>query len=46
MFFKGNIYQGYFKSLNWNMDANTPFHWKFDFVFQVQNSKSFVFYTK
>jgi len=46
MSFKGNVYQGYFKSLNWTMDAEHPFQWKFDFTFQVQRTISYIFYTK
>ena len=46
MQFKGNVYQGYFKSLNWTMDANSPYQWKFDFVFQVQRAINYVFYTQ
>lgn len=46
MTFKGSTYQGYFKTLNWTMDADNPFHWKFDFSFQVQRSLNYVFYTK
>lgn len=46
MTFKGNVFQGYFKSFNWTMDAESPFHWKFDFTFQVQRTISYVFYPK
>lgn len=44
MRYKNNTYHGYFKSLSWNMDAENPFQWKFDFTFQVQRSVSFVYY--
>lgn len=44
MSYKGNVFQGYFKSFNWTMDADTPFQWKFDFTFQVQHTISYVFY--
>ena len=46
MNFKGNVYQGYFKSLTWTMDANSPYQWKFDFIFQVQRTINYVFYTQ
>jgi len=42
--YRSNIYHGYFKTLSWVMDAEHPFHWKFDFTFQVQKSISQVFY--
>jgi hypothetical protein len=35
---KNNTYLGYFKSLEWTMDANDPFQWKFHFVFQVERT--------
>ena len=44
MRFKSNIYHGYFKSLSWVMDAEHPFHWKFDFTFQVQKTISYAYY--
>ena len=46
MKFKSNSYHGYFKSLQWTMDADNPYQWKFDFTFQVQRTVSFVFYPK
>ena len=46
MNFKGNVYQGYFKSFTWTMDANSPYQWKFDFIFQVQRTINYVFYTQ
>jgi hypothetical protein len=46
MRFKSNLYHGYFKSLNWSMDADHPFQWKFDFTFQVQKTISYVYYPK
>lgn len=46
MKFKNSIYHGYFKSLSWVMDAEHPFHWKFDFTFQVQKTISYAFYPK
>jgi len=45
MRFKSNLYYGYFKSLQWSMEADNPYQWKFDFTFQVQKTVSFVFYT-
>lgn len=44
MTFQGNTYQGYFKTLSWTIDADSPFHWKFDFSFQIQRSLSYVYY--
>lgn len=44
MVFQGNTYQGYFKTFSWTIDADSPFHWKFDFSFQIQRSLSFVYY--
>jgi hypothetical protein len=44
MNFKSSIYHGYFKSLSWTMDADHPFHWKFDFTFQVQKTISYAYY--
>lgn len=43
---KNNIFQGYFKSLSWTQDADSPFHWNFDFTFQVQRTISYVHYVK
>jgi hypothetical protein len=36
MAFRNNLYQGYFKSLSWTMDADKPFQWNFNFTFQVE----------
>ena len=41
---EGNSYQGYFKSLNWVQDANNPFIWKFNFVFQVERTSTLLYY--
>jgi hypothetical protein len=35
---RNNVYLGYFKSLNWSLDAENPFQWKFNFVFQVEQT--------
>jgi len=43
--YKSNLYQGYFKSLQWMLDSDHPFQWQFDFVFQVQKTMSLVYYT-
>jgi hypothetical protein len=32
------VYQGFFKSLTFSEDANRPYLWNFDFVFQVQRT--------
>ncbi len=43
MKFKGTSYLGYFKSLNWQMDANSPFQWTFSFTFQVEKTLGYIF---
>ena len=40
---KGTTYLGYFKSLNWQMDAANPFQWTFSFVFQVEKTLGYIF---
>lgn len=35
---KNETYLGYFKSLSWTMDANKPFSWDFNFVFQIERT--------
>jgi hypothetical protein len=42
MYFRNTSYAGYFKSLTWSEDANSPFHWNFNFVFQVERTISVV----
>lgn len=42
MNFRNSSYYGYFKSLNFMMDAKNPFQWHFDFVFQVEETRSLV----
>jgi len=44
MKFRNSQYLGFFKSLNWAMDANNPYQWKFNFVFQVERTLSLVYY--
>jgi hypothetical protein len=44
MTIKNNVYLGYFKSLNWSMDAEKPFQWLFDFVFQVERTYTTLYY--
>jgi hypothetical protein len=39
---RDSSYMGYFKSLNWTMDASKPFSWTFSFVFQVEREVSIV----
>ena len=46
MTYAGNIFQGYFKNFSWTMDADSPFHWKFDFTFQVQRTITFIYYNE
>jgi hypothetical protein len=38
MRYRNNIYLGYFKSLSWTQDADKPFSWDFNFVFQVERT--------
>ena len=38
MRYRNNIYLGYFKTLSWTQDAESPFQWKFQFSFQVEKT--------
>lgn len=38
MKFRNSVYSGYFKSLDYSIDADTPYFWKFRFVFQVEST--------
>jgi len=38
MQFRNFVYEGYFKSLTWTMDASNPFRWDFSFTFQVERT--------
>jgi hypothetical protein len=38
MKFRNFTYEGYFKSLQWVMDASNPFKWDFTFTFQVERT--------
>jgi hypothetical protein len=38
MTYRNFAYQGYFKSLQWTMDARNPYKWDFSFVFQVEKT--------
>lgn len=38
MQFRNFVYEGYFKTLTWTMDANNPFKWDFSFTFQVERT--------
>jgi hypothetical protein len=38
MTYRNFVYQGYFKSLQWQMSAMKPFSWDFSFVFQVERT--------
>jgi hypothetical protein len=40
MYFRNTAYYGYFKSLSWVMDAKTPFRWNFNFIFQVESTRT------
>lgn len=44
MKFRNSQYLGFFKSLSWAMDAEKPYQWKFNFVFQVERTLSLVYY--
>lgn len=44
MSYRNYTFQGYFKSLQWTMDANTPYLWNFNFVFQVEKTIGAEFY--
>lgn len=44
MNFKNNTYLGYFKSMSWTMDAEKPFQWLFNFVFQVERTLTTLYY--
>jgi hypothetical protein len=38
MHFRNFAYEGYFKTLQWTMDAGSPFKWDFNFIFQVERT--------
>jgi hypothetical protein len=38
MNFRSTTYFGYFKTLSWTMDAEHPYRWIFNFVFQVEST--------
>jgi hypothetical protein len=38
MSFRNFVYQGYFKTLQWTIDAHNPFKWDFSFTFQVEKT--------
>jgi hypothetical protein len=44
MRYRNNIYLGYFKSLTWTQDAEKPFSWDFNFVFQVEKTVSSLYW--
>ncbi len=44
MNYKNNQFFGYFKSLNWTHDAEKPFSWEFNFVFQVERTFTALYY--
>jgi hypothetical protein len=43
---EGSNYQGYFKTLAWVQDANNPFQWTFNFVFQVERTSTLLYYPR
>ena len=38
MTYRNFVYQGYFKTLQWQMSATKPFSWDFSFTFQVEKT--------
>jgi hypothetical protein len=38
MSYRNFVYQGYFKTLQWTIDARNPFKWDFSFTFQVEKT--------
>lgn len=44
MRYRNNVYLGYFKSLSWTQDAESPFQWKFNFTFQVEKTYTAIYY--
>jgi len=42
--YKNRSFLGYFKSIDFTMDANNPFKWDFSFVFQVEKSIRISYY--
>lgn len=46
MRYRNNIYLGYFKSLSWTQDADSPFQWKFNFTFQVEKTYTALYFSQ
>ena len=46
MHYRNNIYLGYFKSLSWTQDAESPFQWKFNFSFQVEKTYTALYFNQ
>jgi hypothetical protein len=44
MRYRNNVFLGYFKSLSWTQDAESPFQWKFNFTFQVEKTYTAIYY--
>lgn len=44
MRYRNNVYLGYFKTLSWTQDAESPFQWKFNFTFQVEKTYTALYY--
>lgn len=44
MKYRNNVYLGYFKSLSWTQDADSPFQWKFNFTFQVEKTYTALYF--
>jgi hypothetical protein len=44
MNFRSSSYLGFFRSLSWAMDADKPFSWNFNFIFQIERTLSLLYY--
>jgi hypothetical protein len=44
MSYRDSVYQGYFKTLQWTMDAKNPYKWDFSFTFQVEKTITMGYY--
>ena len=46
MNYRNNVYLGYFKSMTWTQDAESPFQWKFQFSFQVEKTYTSLYFAR
>jgi hypothetical protein len=44
MRYRNNVFLGYFKTLSWTQDAESPFQWKFNFTFQVERTYTALYF--